>query len=234
MADPIPEKFVTLPEAVERLAAKIANRDIEVTRRDLQLLYEIFGFSLAELDLARLGPNPRNEALLQWTKRELAIREIYFALLRGALRAFIRDPASGAMFRLTRDDWRRAALWDHTIRGGVIHATADEDIGRHNGHRVLVEEAAFSVWVTKERKRKPAGGFRDLCALLEKEMHDSPSRRLRPKAEWQRIAKAYSAYPGANFWRRGDPRLRRPARIGASPAHLVNHPNNPYQYSFRG
>jgi hypothetical protein len=32
-----PKKFITLPEAVESVTAKIADRDIEVTRRELQL-----------------------------------------------------------------------------------------------------------------------------------------------------------------------------------------------------
>jgi hypothetical protein len=204
MADPIPEKFKTLPEAVERLVARIADREIEVVRRDLQLLHEIFGFSLKELELPKPVPKPRKEALKKWTKRELAIREIYFALQQGALGAFVRHPAAGEIFRLTANDWRSAAFWDHTIRGGIIHSAAGEDIGRHDGLRVLVEEAAFSRWLTEERNRKPAGGFREFCVLLEKQMRDSPNQKLRPKSEWRRIAKELFGVPRRKFleaWR---------------------------------
>jgi hypothetical protein len=204
MADPVPEKFITLPEAVASVTAKIADRDIEVARRDLPLLYEIFGLPLAAVDLTRLGTKPMNVALREWTKRELAIREIYFALQKGALKSFIRAPPSGEIFRLTAADWRHIAIWQHTIRGGVIHSVTGESIGRHHGRRVLVEEAAFNRWLTAARTRKPAGGFREFCDFLENQMRQSPKHKLRQKFEWQRIAKELFGVPRRKFleaWR---------------------------------
>src|SRR4051812_30784098 len=121
MDDPLPQKYITLPEAVQTLSAQIADRSIGITPRDLQLICEIAGVSFAELDLTKPRPKP-DEAQRQWAKRELAIREIYVALVQGGLTAFIRDATLGGLFRLTPDDWRFAKFWDHTIRGGVIHA----------------------------------------------------------------------------------------------------------------
>ena len=61
MVDGIPEKFITLPEAVQRLTAEIPDRDIVVRQSDLRLLSEIVGISRTQIKSASLNPKPGND-----------------------------------------------------------------------------------------------------------------------------------------------------------------------------
>jgi hypothetical protein len=193
MIDPILEKFTTLPEAVARLAAKTADGDIEAARRKLRQSREKFGFPLPDVqsnESADIGSysKPRKEDVSDWTKRELAILKLRLALQDGALIGFVRDPASGTMFRLEPGDWRGAAFWEDIIRGGVIRSSACESIEPHHGRRVLIEEAALNKWLMRKRDRETRAADKGCLGWLEGKMFASPDRNLRPKRDWFREA----------------------------------------------
>jgi hypothetical protein len=189
MVDPIPERFTTLPKAVERLAAGIADRDIRLAE-NLERLDRIFGgLPLFKNDIASLA----------WAKRQLAVWKLYDAMRDDALKAFVRDPASGTMFRLEPGDWRGAAFWEDIIGGGVIRSSACESIERHQGRRVLIEEGALDRWLAAEKQRQPAAAVNDCLSWLEREMRASPSRSLKPKSDWFRQAKEKFSVSGRAF-----------------------------------
>src|SRR5438128_472549 len=109
ISDPIPEKFSTLPEVLERLTAITTDLHIETARRDFVRRREMLGAPLPE---AQPDENsfPDQKAISEWQRRELAIQNLRLALLEGALSAFARDPASGEMFRFEPADWVGAAF----------------------------------------------------------------------------------------------------------------------------
>ena len=194
MIDPIPENFTTLTEAVARLTKEITDREIEAARRDVRRRSETLGYppeeqSAATVD-ARPYATPRDEDIDNWTKRELAIQRLYSALLAGSVIAYVGDPDAGEFFRLESSDWRGSAFWEHTIRGGVIHASARESIERHDGRRVLIEDVEFGRWLAAERRPKPARNSDDCLSWLEQEMRASPDQKPKPKREWLSDAKA--------------------------------------------
>src|SRR5712692_9116867 len=108
MIDPLPIGYLGLSEAVERLAT------VGILKRP------------EKFNSGAKGPDPHqnDRAVQNWSKRELAINELRFALRTGAILALVRDPSSGQMFRLERADWDGAAFWRETILSGVVRASA--------------------------------------------------------------------------------------------------------------
>ena len=206
MVDPIPEKFLTLPEAVTRVAANVSEITTELARKDFLKARQALGLSLPEAqpkESADLDPysQPRKEALTSWTKRELAIQELQLALRDGVLVAFVRDPATGTMFRLEPADWRGAMFREEIIRGGEIRALPSESIFRHNGRRVLIEEASFGRWQATAKNRQSASAFDACLVWLEREMRANPDRRGQSKREWRIDAKNKFNLTGRKFER---------------------------------
>ena len=99
-------------------------------------------------------------------KREMAIARLYAAFCCGSLITVVRDPVSGALFRLICTDWKQAAFWRDTIVGGIVRAQTREEIAPHEGRRVLMEAGAFDTWLKAQMRRRsqPAkGGDLDLA-----------------------------------------------------------------------
>jgi hypothetical protein len=180
MIDPIPANYTTLPEAVARLSAGIADREI-LLEKNRERFSAVLGF--------RPLLNENNKAAeLAWAKRQLAVWKLYDVLRDDALKAFVRDPASGMMFHLEPGDWRGAAFWENIIRCGIIRSSACEGIERHHGGRVLIEKASLDRWLASEKPRQPAAGS-DCRSWLEREMRANPDQTTKPKLEWSLDAK---------------------------------------------
>ena len=87
MIDPLSAGFVHLEQAVARLATDISDQEVDEEQRR------------QKNDAATLSP-----AGLHWVKREMAIARLYAAFCCGSLIAVVRDPVSGALFRLVGTD----------------------------------------------------------------------------------------------------------------------------------
>ena len=192
-----------LEEAVALLAADIS--DQEVDEEQQRQKNETANLSSSEL---------------HWLKREMAIARLYLAFCNGILIAFVRDPVSGALFRMISGDWKGAAFWRETIVGGILRAQMDEQIAAHEGHRVLLDAEAFDAWLQAQRRRRPHADQAACREWLEAAMRRAPNRGPKSKREWRREAKesfyvsgrafdqiwaAALETTGANWGRRGAP-----------------------------
>jgi hypothetical protein len=182
--------YVGLEQAVARLTAEIIS-DAEV--------YEV---------PRRQKPDNAEElnfAELAWAKRELAIRKLHAALCDGILIALVRDPASGALIRLTGLDWQAATFWRDIILGGSVRASAGEGIFvRYDGGYVLLEPHAFAAWLgmlAETQHEVPADGEARCLAWLEAEMRKSPKRKSQSKSWWRKEAKEKFSVSGRAFER---------------------------------
>jgi len=192
MIDPLPVGYVGLDEAVARLAIDISDQEVnkEQTRLKLDAAKELSGTALP------------------WVKRELAIQKLHVALCDRTLIALVRDPASGELFQLGASDWRAAAFWREMIRGGCIRATIGEEIGRHDGRRVLLQAAAFEGWLKARMQRRPQAVDKDCGAWLESVMLANPNRKPKPKCQWRREAKEKFGVSGRAFDRIWDDEVK--------------------------
>jgi GH24 family phage-related lysozyme (muramidase) len=175
MSDVVPkEGYTTLPEAVKRVAAGLADRHVFLNKNQRLLAHEL-GLSLKskrratksrKLSIPMAIPKRKRQkqrhmlrqATLAWDKRQLAVWKLYEALQNDALVSFVRDPASGEMFRITANDWHGAAFWRDTIIGGEVRALPGELIERYNNRLVLIETPALEAWLAtaKEPTTSPA------------------------------------------------------------------------------
>ena len=80
---------VDLDQAVARLAADISDHEVDEEQQR------------RKKDAATLSFSG-----LHWVKREMAITRLYVAFCNGSLIAVVRDPVSGALFRLISTDWK--------------------------------------------------------------------------------------------------------------------------------
>jgi hypothetical protein len=110
------------------------------------------------------------------------------ALSDGTLTAFLLDPGSSEMFRLTSTDWHGSVFWWQTIVGGRIRASVEADISRHAGQRVFVEDSAFGKWLMGRRRNVAASN--DCLTWLTGEMRANPGERPQPKAWYLAEARA--------------------------------------------
>ncbi len=184
MIDPLPVGYVGLDEAVARLAADISDQE-EQDRQPTAV-----------------------EEFSRAAKRELAIRKLHVALRDGGLNGLVRDPVSGELFRLTGVDWHAAAFSREIIVGGCIRAQPGEEIGRHDGWRVLLEVAAFEAWLKARMQRRPQAAYKDCGAWLEAAMRASPKRKPKSKSKWQQEAMEKFGVSGRAFHRIWDDKVK--------------------------
>jgi hypothetical protein len=206
MIDPVPVGYIELNQAVPRRADDISDREyqerMQQFREQMRRVRSLFqkgneqSQNESEIEPANLNPDP---ASLFWAKREFAINDLYAALCDGSLLAMVRDPVSGEMFKLTTSDWRGAAFWRYIIIGGRVHAAACEDIERHDGRRVLIEEVAFDLWLKKQVRCRPQPAEEACGKWLEGLMRTSPERRPKPKAKLRDEAVRKFGVPGRKF-----------------------------------
>ena len=182
MIDPLPAGFVDLEQAVARLAADISDQEVDEEQRR------------QKNDAATLSP-----AELHWVKREMAIARLYAAFCCGSLIAVVRDPVSGALFRLVGTDWKQAAFWRDTIVGGIVRAQTGEEIAPYEGRRVLIEAGAFDAWLNAQMRRRSQPAKAACREWLEAAMREAPTRGPKPKREWRKDAKAKFNVSGRAF-----------------------------------
>lgn len=189
MDDPIPEGFITLPEALQRIASMVLDSHLESEKTDSQDYVQAFAddyprFYRNEADLAS------EEAAKQWSKRHFACNKLRFALQAGAIPTIVRDPGSGINCRLTSENWHSEPFWFEIIRGGIIRPGASGGFERHQGRTVLVEKAQFEQWLPAEVKKWFRSSPYQLCfEWLLREMRASPNEKGKDKDQWFHDAK---------------------------------------------
>jgi hypothetical protein len=122
--------------------------------------------------------------------REFAVRELYRGLSGGSIDAYIEDARSGTLMRIRQGAWQNHALWSHTIRGGMIHATACDDMEEFNGRSVFLKRSAVEQRLTDVRRLKPAALKATCQAWLEDRIRATPGARPKPKRQLLQEAKA--------------------------------------------
>jgi hypothetical protein len=126
--DPIPEGFITLPEALQRIADCVSEAHVESAKLDFQANVTRRGecaIAMPESPKSEGADSetytrPSQDALLHWDKRNFAVAKLTLALQTGAISAMVRSPESGGKFRLTPADWHFEPFREQIIRGGVI------------------------------------------------------------------------------------------------------------------
>ena len=168
MIDPVPVGYVTLDQAVTRLARDISDQDVieEYRRIEEDTPFSWSNFPEAERD--RIAAQQK-AADISWAKREIAISQLYAALCDGDLTGLVCEDK--VFFQLTPADWSHAPFWHEIIIGGIVRASAVDAIARHAGRRVLFKSAAFDKWLKKTRKGRthsaPAEGNCQACVEPE-------------------------------------------------------------------
>jgi hypothetical protein len=210
MDDPIPAGFITLPEAVQRIATYVSDAHLERAKSDfrdrLQALAAIQTASAtseapsaerANSSCVRIGA----EELWRYSsKRDFALGKIYQALQAGAISAMVRAPESGSLFRLTQNDWHFEPFWEQIIRGGVIPLHASRGLECHRERTVLIETTRFEEWLAIEANAWPEASGLDLARQwLIREMTASPNDKKKNKAQWFEVAKARFRLSGREF-----------------------------------
>jgi hypothetical protein len=176
MSDVVPkEGYTTLPEAVKRIAAGLADRHVFLNKNQRLLDHEQLGFSKLALP----------EATLPWAKRQLAVWKLYEAFQNDALVSFVRDLASGEMSRITAVDWHGARLWRDTIIGGEVRALPGELIEQYNNRLVLIETLALEAWLATAKEPTTPPAVAECRDLLVNEMRASLNAKPQPKL-WYR------------------------------------------------
>jgi hypothetical protein len=146
MDDPIPAGFITLPEALQRIAVHVSEAHLEIAKAELQEVAPSIAAvrqskesadpassELAESEAAAAATScgPSEEAWREWNKRNFAVTKLLVALQTDAIPAMVRNPDSGDLFRLTASDWRFEPFWEQIIRGGVIPLHASRGLEKN-------------------------------------------------------------------------------------------------------
>jgi hypothetical protein len=207
--DPIPAGFITLPEALQRLAARVSEAHLESAKLEFQERVLSFAANLQSIEQSATATNePRKSELadnlallgLPWDKRTFAISKLRLALQTGAISAIVRAPESGTLFRLTQNNWRFEPFWEQIIRGGIIPLNPGRGLEAHHGRTVIIEAAAFEAWLTLEVQNWSEGDKDQLCCKwLLVEMRSSPTERKKTKAQWREEARAKYRVSGRAF-----------------------------------
>jgi hypothetical protein len=201
MIDPLSAGFVDLERAVARLATDISDQEVDEEQRR------------QKNDAATLGP-----AGLHWVKREMAIARLYAAFCCGSLITVVRDPVSGALFRLICTDWKQAAFWRDTIVGGIVRAQTCEEIAPHEGRRVLMEAGAFDAWLNAQMRRRSQPAKAACREWLEAAMREAPREGLSRSVSGAKTPTRNSTYRGVPSIKFGRPRCKVPERTGTATA----------------
>jgi hypothetical protein len=174
--------IVDLEQAVAQLAADIS--DQEVDEEQQRQKNDTANLSFSEL---------------HWLKREMAIARLYVAFCNGNLIAVVRDPLSGALFRMISTDWKGAAFWRETIAGGIVRAQMGEEIAPYEGRRILLDAEAFGAWLQAQQRRRSQPAKAACRKWLEAAMRQAPNRGPKSKDEWRREVKERFGVSGRAF-----------------------------------
>jgi hypothetical protein len=198
MDDPIPAGFITLPEALQRIAAHVSDAHLEIAKAELQELAQSIAAvrqsnestdrasKLPESEAAGAATSgPSEEAWRHWNKRNFAVTELLVALQTDAISAMVRNPDSSALFRLTASDWRFEPFWEQIIRSGVIPVHASRGFEPHRQRTVLIETVRFEAWLSSETETWVEADREDLCRKwLASKMRSSLTDKQKAKPQW--------------------------------------------------
>jgi len=203
MDDPIPAGFITLPEALQRIAVHVSQAHLEIAKAELQEKVQSIAAvhqskesidrassKLPESEAAGAATwGPSEEAWRPWNQQNFAVIKLLLALQTDAISAMVRDPDSGTLFRLTASNWRFEPFRDQILRGGVIPVHAGRGLEPHRQRTVLIETHRFEGWLRSETKTWVEADREDLCRKwLASKMRSSPTDKQKTKAQWLREA----------------------------------------------
>jgi hypothetical protein len=200
MDDPIPAGFITLPEVLQRIAVHVSEAHLEIAKADAQSIAAVRQSKVSADTVCSELPEseaagavtswgPSEEAWRDWNKRNFAVTKLLVALQTDAISAMVRNPDSGASFRLTASDWRFEPFWEQIIRGGVIPVHASRGLEPHRQRTVLIETVRFEAWLSSETKTWGEADREDLCRKwLASKMRSSLTDKQKAKAQWLREA----------------------------------------------
>jgi len=232
MDDPIPAGFITLPEALQRIAVHVSETHLEIAKAELQekvqaiaavrLSKESTDTASSELPESEAAGaatcGPSEEAWRHWNKQNFAVTKLLLALQTEAISAMVRDPDSGDLFRLTASDWRFEPLWEKIIRGGVIPVHASRGLEPHRQRTVLIETVGFEAWLSSETKTWVDADREDLCRKwLASKMRSSLTDKQKTKAQWFREAKTKLSVSQREFNRAWSAAIKETGANWASP-----------------
>jgi len=205
MDDPIPAGFITLPEALQRIAVHVSDAHLEIAKAELQeaaqsiaairqrkASAESASSELSESEAAGAATScgPSEEAWRPWNQRNFAVIKLLVALQTDAISAMVRDPGSGTLFRLTASNWRFEPFREQILRGGVIPVHAGKGLEPHRQRTVLIEIAHFEAWLSSETKTWAEADREGLCRKwLASKMRSSLTNKHKTKTQWFREAK---------------------------------------------
>ncbi|MGE9007786.1 hypothetical protein ACO2JO_04330 [Leptospira interrogans] len=148
MDDPIPAEFITLPEALQRIAGCVSEAHMESAKLDFQANAR----ALAEIrrEQRAIATSEASQSAMTdsdpcvgpfWLldKRNFAVVKLICALQTGAVSAIVRSPGYGELFRLIPADWHFEPFREQIIRGGIIPPYASKGFECHAGRTVVLE-----------------------------------------------------------------------------------------------
>src|SRR4051794_26472269 len=201
--DPIPAGFITLPEALQRIAACASEAHVESAKLELQAIARAIARAMAQAQPAgeqratassetpKSGSDreqcegPSRDALSHWEKRNFAATKLLLALQSGAILAMVRSPECRELFRLMPADWHFEPFREQIIRGGVIPTSASTGFACHHGRTVLLETPHFETWIATDVKNWTEASISELCRdWLIQEMIASPNNKKKRKTAW--------------------------------------------------
>ena len=112
------------------------------------------------------------------------------------------------MFKLTASDWRGAAFWRDIIIGGLVRSSACEEIGRHDGRRVLLKADELDVWLKMLGRRQPQPSEEACEKWLEDLMREAPREDLSRSPNCAARPFGDLAFRGRKFDRMWDDKLK--------------------------
>ena len=204
MDDPIPAGFITLPEALQRIAVHVSEAHLEIAKAQLQEKVQSIAavhlnkesadtasseLSESEAAGAATSCGPSDQAWRHWNKRNFAVTKLLVALQTDAISAMVRDPDSSGLFRLPASNWRFEPFWEQIIRGGLIPVQASRGFEPHRQRTVLIETVRFEAWLNSETQTWAEADKEDLCRKwLASKMRLSLTDKQKTKAQWFREA----------------------------------------------
>lgn len=137
MTDPIPQGYLSIPEARNKVRDAIAgHEDFSEWARGW------IGEPATEVDRAS-----RRQA----ARHELSLEMIWVAFRRGDISAYARPPA-GEVFRIPQEDWLLSSGWEVWLGSGVVRVPSHCALFAHEGRRLFVGRAEFEKWISRKAK----------------------------------------------------------------------------------
>lgn len=137
MNDPIPQGYLSIPEAQQRVRDAIAGHE---------------GFSdWAREWIGEPGTEVERTERRQMARHNLALEMVWVAFRRGDITAYVRPPA-GEIFRIPQEDWLLSSGWESWLGSGVVRVPSNVALFVHEGRRLFVATADLDPWISRKAK----------------------------------------------------------------------------------